>query len=307
MYTPERGRYVVAARDILVGECIIHEEAIVNNVKFELSISHCYNCNKDTRIRPIPCDRCAGVVFCSNECKTKAEFGHKYDCPLSIFDLYLQHGNTGIGTTYLMFMAYKLIAQKPPQFFHQLFEQKNYFKPNQNGHTENSTIENDRNMKAAFPIGQDKFDRYDIFLNLVTHIDVVSLEEIMERVITSIFLLNCLEATNYFSDGHSASNKDDNSKKDDNYFQTRIMFASLLFHTYSAILSNSLAISEINASEVQENQNTNTVNRIQRTITGNAVFPRCASMINHSCDPNTTCIFINGKTQVSIYDKYFIS
>ena len=105
----------------------------------------------------------------------------------------------------------------------------------------------------------------------------------------------------------SASNEHDDSKRDNDYSDTRIMFASLLFHTYSAILSNSLAISEINAAEAQENQKANTVNRIQRTITGNAVFPRCASMINHSCDPNTTCIFINGKTQVSMYDNYIIA
>ena len=77
MYSPERGRYVVAARDIDVGECIIHEEAIVNHVKFQLSTSHCYNCNKDSRQRPFPCDKCAAVVFCSNKCKEKAEMRYE--------------------------------------------------------------------------------------------------------------------------------------------------------------------------------------------------------------------------------------
>ena len=73
MYTPERGRFVVADRDIDVGECIIHEEAIVNKAKFQCSLSHCYNCQKDTRITPIPCDTCAGVVFCSDDCKSRSE------------------------------------------------------------------------------------------------------------------------------------------------------------------------------------------------------------------------------------------
>ena len=77
MYAPERGRYIVAARDIDVGECIFHEEAFVNHVKFELSTSHCYNCNKDTKIRPLPCDRCAAVVFCSYECKTESELRYR--------------------------------------------------------------------------------------------------------------------------------------------------------------------------------------------------------------------------------------
>ena len=73
MYTPERGRYLVASRDIDVGECITHEEAIVSYVKMNCSLSHCYNCQKDTRIRPIPCDRCAAVVFCSFECQADAK------------------------------------------------------------------------------------------------------------------------------------------------------------------------------------------------------------------------------------------
>ena len=74
MYTPERGRFLVASRDIDVGEWITHEEAIVSCVKMNSSLSHCYNCQKDTRIRPIPCDRCAAVVFCSFDCKSKSEF-----------------------------------------------------------------------------------------------------------------------------------------------------------------------------------------------------------------------------------------
>ena len=77
MYTPNRGRFAVAARNIEVGECIIHEDAIVNNVKFQFSLSHCYNCNKDTSFRPLPCERCAAIVFCSNECKLKADFGYE--------------------------------------------------------------------------------------------------------------------------------------------------------------------------------------------------------------------------------------
>jgi hypothetical protein len=73
MYTPERGRYVTASRDIDVGECLIHEEAFVNILKFEESLTHCYNCHKDVFVNPLPCEKCAAVVFCSTECSTKAE------------------------------------------------------------------------------------------------------------------------------------------------------------------------------------------------------------------------------------------
>ena len=75
MYTPERGRYVIASRDIDVGECLIHEEAIINVVKFQDSLTHCYNCHKDTTINPLPCKRCSAVVFCSPECRQSGDKG----------------------------------------------------------------------------------------------------------------------------------------------------------------------------------------------------------------------------------------
>ena len=216
--------------------------------------------------------------------------------------MYLQHGNAGVGTTYLMFLAYKSIAQKPPQFFLDMFEiENNIEKENDsNGHTVSSTndTKNDRNSKIKSLIGQNKFDRYDIFFNLVTHVDTLSTKDLLERVITSIFLLNCLEATKYFADVKCVHNGSCSLKAENLSLNTRVKFAGLLFHSYCAILSNSFAVSEINASNVDEDKKPNNINRIQRSLTGNAVFPTPASLINHSCDPNTTCIFINGKTQV---------
>ena len=216
--------------------------------------------------------------------------------------MYLQHGSAGVGTTYLMFLAYKSIAQKPPQFFLDIFENESNFEQqnDSNGHTGSSTIDikNDRNNKIKSLIGQNKCDRYDVFFNLVTHVDTLSTKDLLERVITSIFLLNCLEATKYFADVKCVQNGSCNLQLENLSLDTRVKFAGLLFHSYCAILSNSFAVSEIDASDVDENKKPHNINRIQRTITGNAVFPTPASLINHSCDPNTTCIFINGKTQV---------
>ena len=71
--SPEKGRFTVASRDIDVGECLISEEALVSSVEYKASISHCYNCQKDTRICPVPCLKCSAVVFCSKECRLKSE------------------------------------------------------------------------------------------------------------------------------------------------------------------------------------------------------------------------------------------
>jgi predicted ATPase len=40
--------------------------------------------------------------------------------------MYLQHGNVGIGNTYLIFLAYKSISQKPKHFFHNLYKKMSY-------------------------------------------------------------------------------------------------------------------------------------------------------------------------------------
>ena len=72
VYTPDRGRYVIANRDIDVGECLIHEKAIVNVGKFQNSLDHCYFCLRDATMNPLPCHKCSAVVFCSAECRIEA-------------------------------------------------------------------------------------------------------------------------------------------------------------------------------------------------------------------------------------------
>ena len=201
-----------------------------------------------------------------------------------------------------MFLAYKVVAQKPRDFFHNLPWKMNYLgsENNTNGHLGISlfSIIGDEDIKTASPVGNETLQRYDIFFNMVTHIESLSTQDMMERLITSLFLLNCLEATHYFDDSKTVSSGLSHLKKEQTNLKERIMFAAYLFHAYSAILSNSFAVSEINASDVSEHQKSGTANRIQRKITGNAVFPTAACMINHSCDPNTSCLYISGKTQV---------
>ena len=265
-------------------------------------------------------------LFTINDCS------HKHDCPLSIYDLYLQHGNSGIGTTYLMFLAYKSVAQQTSEFFHNLCEVKNfagihnYLHDGLNGDKENlpeselsegqninqnhengfvtnhDTIYDDINgskdIHMESPVGRKEFDGYDIYFNMVTHVDTLSVHEIFERIVTSIFLLNCLEATNYFKDQKPLLHQHINGKEETIGLKERVMFVGLLFHAYSVILSNVFATSEINTTDVDKQLELETFAGIPRSVTGNAMFPRVASMINHSCDPNTTCIYINGKTQV---------
>ena len=71
-YSPARGRFAEASRDIKTGECLVIEKAITSYVMPKNSLKNCYVCHKDT-ISPVPCDRCAGSVFCSLVCKNQGD------------------------------------------------------------------------------------------------------------------------------------------------------------------------------------------------------------------------------------------
>ena len=249
--------------------------------------------------------------------------------------MYLQHGNVGVGYSYLMFLAYKAIAQKPRSFFEMFCNtnNSNFYKLDgieaaQVNQPDNSTTSSDSlnnkgielqngveksdvmkdiciigegKMKNCDPpVGAPDFDGYDIFFNMVTHVKKTSVYDIFERIIMSIFLLNCLESTGYFDQDIQTDEKSNSDARDSTSLEKRIMFAGLIFHAYSVILPNNHSVGEVDSSDL------NGFVGIKRKLVGNCVFARVASILNHSCDPNTSPVYINGNTQVIIhwYGKY---
>merc|ERR1719414_2459655 len=108
----------------------------------------------------------------------------------------------------------------------------------------------------------------------------------------SVFLLNCLEATGYFE--RNPFMEREKESKEESILEKRIMFAGLIFHAYSVILPNNHSVGEVDNSDLKSFVG------IKRNLLGNCVFPRVASILNHSCDPNTSPVYINGNTQVTV-------
>ena len=273
-------------------------------------------------------------------------FSHVYDCELSLYDLYLQHGNASNDYTYLMFLAYKSISQKPKEFFRSIATKANVsgnpnpdidsngankeniegcifanfpdsFKPSclidndaysveennnlkDNAYSTPFQLNNTNSSKSQPTIGRNEFDGYDIYFNMVTHISHLSNREILERIVISVFLLNCLEATSYFRDASNSILENGGQGKLTTR-EDRIMFAGLIFQAYCILLSNVHSLSEMDSSKTQKDLESESYLGIRRSIIGNALFPMAASILNHSCDPNTACIYINGKTQVRLF------
>ena len=119
-------------------------------------------------------------------------------------------------------------------------------------------------------------------------------------MITSLFLLNCLEATSYFSSDLESDLEITTNQKNVT-IEERLMFAEFLFKAHSIMFCNVHSISEIDSVETQKDLKLESNSGITRASTGIVLFPKVASMMNHSCDPNTACFYANGKIQV----KYF--
>ena len=269
-------------------------------------------------------------------------YSHIYDCPLSLYDLYLQHGGFGKDDTYIMFLAYKSISQKPRQFFHNIATKKNYrglkdpclpevlvekialeqdipihesdilrstsasennydIVEEMNNEDDNHSIlfklneNNDSKMEATTDF--DEFDGYDVYFNMVTHISHLSNYELFERIIKSVFLVNCLEATSFF---RNDTNSDFELSQAEPNIEERVLFAGFLFQAYCTILTNVHSISELDFTDAQEDANSESYLGVTTAMTGYVLFPNVSSIVNHSCDPNTSCFYTNGKTQVRI-------
>lgn len=71
--------------------------------------------------------------------------------------------------------------------------------------------------------------------------------------------------------------------------QPEVFFLHLLFHFYTVVQSNNHSLLEL----------THVGTSVEKDIVGNALFPTVASILNHSCDPNTSPVVID-QTQVTV-------
>ncbi|XP_046603722.1 SET and MYND domain-containing protein 4-like [Neodiprion virginianus] len=82
-YTPQKGRHVIANRDIQKGQVLFVEKPFAFVVLDQNdSSSFCRHCCHPYGAIPIPCKTCVGTLYCSSECLDNAWSGyHKWECP----------------------------------------------------------------------------------------------------------------------------------------------------------------------------------------------------------------------------------
>ncbi len=104
----KEGRFLTASEAIEAGETVSSESAFASVVYPERAGSHCQLCLKRF-YAAIPCAECAGVAFCSLECRDAADF-HKSEC-----DFLELLG--GFGCSQVARLALRILTSKSPSFF----------------------------------------------------------------------------------------------------------------------------------------------------------------------------------------------
>lgn len=90
-YSDFFGRHIIATRDIDVGELLIVEKPYLRFLDKDKLYTNCSHCLAFAWT-VVPCKECVNVIFCSEECKSKAwDKYHGLECP--IFGLLMPHAS----------------------------------------------------------------------------------------------------------------------------------------------------------------------------------------------------------------------
>ncbi|TGZ49030.1 Uncharacterized protein DBV15_10838 [Temnothorax longispinosus] len=80
-YAPEKGRYVVANRDIKRGQILFVEKAFAFVPLPHVKTYICYNCCRSCGDTPVPCTECVDSAYCNIDCWDEARSScHRWEC-----------------------------------------------------------------------------------------------------------------------------------------------------------------------------------------------------------------------------------
>ena len=269
-YEEGRGRYAVAGQDIELGTVLFREKPLTQTLNPEKFGTHCQHCFKPIR-GVIPCEKCTWVCYCSTECRQIAnETYHQYEC--GIINILLQSG-----FNVYAYMALRLVTKEGLENLLKLKDDL------ENNRSEKSG-ENERNFYSS----RDFRNAY----NLMAHEDSISddlwlLKGIgnaqlfyvkMELKLTftlkvSVFLLKCLQQTEYFASLQKSPENPD-------LHEDELFVGKVLFRLLNVMPTNVHDISDFETPVLDT-----FVPRCNKVSLGAGLYP-CLALVNHSCDPS---------------------
>jgi len=251
-FSPDRGRYFVATRDMVPGDVILKEEPYAAVLESVFRVNHCGNCLKKTST-PIPCFECATVQYCNETCRNEGWTKyHKMECGILA---YLEPSQF-LGR--LPHLALRIITRTGLQ--------------NLVRHTQKQLPASPGGGPAHQPSPDPlQFDptSYRSVHNLATNTDKRSFEDLIKKTAEAIFMSKCLKLNGFYGDTTTFTVEQQRAE---------IFVSSLILRHLMVAATNGLEMAEC----ILKN---NDITKFDIIPIGGAIFPTM-SFFNHSCYPN---------------------
>ncbi len=258
-YTPEKGRFIVAARDIKPGEIVLVEKPYASVVLLAKYVSHCHHCYCHY-LAAIPCHQCGIARFCSDACRQEAWHSyHQTEC----LCLDILH-NSGIGK--FGHLALRTVTKSGLQFMIKYQEDLKA----------GLFTAASKEVEGCTPEGLYKEDDYNTIYHLVTHASDRGPNDLFRRAAMAVFILRCLEQVGFFS--QVEVNVDESAAAS---------LAELKSFVGGCLLSH-LQLMPCNAHEVSELELDHSSVATSVCAEIGAGIYATLSLFNHSCDPGVT-------------------
>ncbi|KAK7076615.1 hypothetical protein SK128_012847 [Halocaridina rubra] len=246
-YSKDKGKHIIAERDINPGEIIGVERSITGCLAVVNLPSYCSSCYRSC-LAPLPCPECSMVVFCSEACITEAMKGdHWLECSLL-------PTMVSMGMQPVFSVAFKLLKR---------FSCAQW----------RSSIQNQEDLNTGGQIreiGSEEVKDFYSVLHLATNKELRPSGDLYVKCIIAFMQTKLLQQTGrYFINEKEESIS---PSKEDLLFTGQLLFSYLL-----KISCNGFTLVEFQCSRK--------FSEMKKKIIGSGIFPTLC-LLNHSCHPN---------------------
>lgn len=281
-YEPDKGRFIVALRDILPGEVILKERPYSSVLLPDRYIDHCCRCYKYT-LAPVPCVDCSAALYCSENCRNVAwrEY-HQHECKI-LAALWQS------GVDKFAYLALRTICATPLKLSLKCGSAESTAKD-----LNVDNINQGLNEKCVYV-----WDEYKAICSFVTHDDKRTSHDLFRRSIIAIFLLRFLQSSGYFNseaDNNCLLSPDDFTNSDDPVRLENLRISDNtekvekceVYSYVAGMLLSHLQSFPCNAHEISEfSLNPDAVSKSVPHELGAGIYATL-SLFNHSCNPAAT-------------------
>lgn len=261
-HEPEKGRFMIANKDVSFGRLLIIEEPFVCNIAPQNRNSYCYNCCRRLYQCGLSCPNCSQILYCSTKCqKSNASF-HKFEC-----NKFLDFHDR-IGVVYLV--------------AHIMFKIKfnlSSFKIKTKKSTENKTLDQLLNMPASDWPEVIYNNDYPAVLALMDHASDYDYDALMGYTLTACYLMMAFKE--HYSD-ICPKLTDENA----------LVIGSVVLRHLMQLQANLISVLDQDLRSMIIVGHS--LSDVKERPIGVAIYPTM-SLLNHSCSPNIISIFHRNK------------